>query len=259
MPDNFWEKKMFTRNLLLLLLAALAVSGCAADGGFNKEAAVGLGGGVLQATTLDENSVKQTASLAAKEMDQQNKVAPDSSPYVIRLRNLTKGLSNYGGLNLNFKVYLSEQVNAFAMADGTVRVFSGLLDAMPDEQVLAVLCHEVGHVQLKHSYSQMKEIILTDVAFKAAVSVGGKIGALTSSQLGQLGRKAVTAHFSQSDELEADGFAVRALRDLGHDPYAMQRAIETLRAKFGSGGGFLSSHPANDKRIAHIKEAIEQL
>jgi putative metalloprotease len=105
----------------------------------------------------------------------------------------------------------------------------------------------------------MKEVILTDTAFKAAVSVGGKIGALTSSQLGQLAQTAVTAHFSQSDELEADGFAVKALKDLGYDPYAMQRAIETLQAKFGGGGGFLSSHPSNPKRIANIKVAIERL
>jgi metalloprotease len=250
---------MGTRKLLVCLLTALALYGCAADGGFNKEAAVGLGVGVLQATTLDENSVKQTASLAAEEMDGKSQVAPAGNPYVTRLQNLTRGLQNYGGLNLNFKVYLSEEVNAFAMADGTVRVYSGLMDAMPDEQVLAVLCHETGHVQLKHSYNQMKEVILTDTAFKAAVSAGGKIGALTSSQLGHLAQTAVTAHFSQSDELEADGFAVKALKDLGYDPYAMQRAIETLQAKFGSGGGFLSSHPSNPKRIANIKEAIERL
>jgi putative metalloprotease len=250
---------MITRKSLLVPLIALAISGCATDGGLNKEAALGVGAGVLQATTLDEKSVKQTATLAAKEMDGKNQVAPASSPYVTRLTEITRGLENYGGQNLNFKVYLAEDVNAFAMADGTVRVYSGLMDAMPDDQVRAVICHEIGHVKLKHSYDQMKEIILTDTAFKAAVSVGGKIGALTSSQLGLLAKTAVNAHFSQSDELEADGFAVKALKDLGHDPYAMLRAIQTLRGRFGSGGGFLSSHPANDKRIAKIKEAIERL
>ncbi|MFO7604843.1 MAG: M48 family metallopeptidase [Desulfurivibrionaceae bacterium] len=250
---------MVPRKLLLCLLAVLTVSGCAADDGFNKDAALGLGVGVLQATTLDEKSVKQTASLAAEEMDRKNEVAPDGSPYATRLQNLTRGLRNYGGQNFDFKVYLAEDVNAFAMADGTVRVFSGLMDAMPDEQVLAVICHEIGHVQLKHSYKQMKEMILTDTAFKAAVSVGGTIGSLTSSQLGKLGQAAVNAHFSRDDELEADNFAVRTLKDLGHDPYAMLRAIETLQARFGSGGGFLSSHPANEKRIANIKDAAERL
>ncbi len=250
---------MVPRKLLLCLLAVLTFSGCAADDGFNKETAISLGVGVLQATTLDEKSVKQTASLASEKMDRKHKVAPDGSPYATRLRNLTQGLRNYGGQNFDFKVYLEEEVNAFAMADGTVRVYSGLMDAMPDDQVLAVICHEIGHVQLKHTYDQMKEMILTDTAFKAAVSVGGTIGALTSSQLGKLGQAAVNAHFSRDDELEADNFAVRTLNDLGHDPYAMLRAIETLQARFGSGGGFLSSHPANEKRIDNIKKAAARL
>lgn len=105
----------------------------------------------------------------------------------------------------------------------------------------------------------MRAALLTDVAFKAAGSVNGKVGQLTSSQLGQLGQVAVNAQFSQSDELEADAWAVKLLKDLGHDPYAMKRAIETLRDKFGTGGGFLSTHPSNDKRIANIQTAIERL
>ncbi|HSH12615.1 MAG TPA: M48 family metalloprotease, partial [Desulfurivibrionaceae bacterium] len=101
--------------------------------------------------------------------------------------------------------------------------------------------------------------LLTDVAFKAVGSVGGTVGQLSSSQLGQLGQLAVNAQFSQSDELEADGWAVKLLKNLGHDPYAMMRAIETLREKFGTGGGFLTTHPSNDKRIANIQAAIERL
>ncbi|HSH13901.1 MAG TPA: M48 family metalloprotease, partial [Desulfurivibrionaceae bacterium] len=162
------------------------------------------------------------------------------------------------GLNLNFKVYLSKEINAFAMADGTVRVYSGLLDAMPDDQVLAVIGHEIAHVGLKHSYQQMRQALLTDVAFKAVGSLGETVGELTASQLGQLGQVAVNAQFSQGDELEADAWAVQLLKSQGHDPYAMKRAIETLRDQFGSGGGFLSTHPANDKRIANIQAAIER-
>jgi putative metalloprotease len=51
---------------------------------------------------------------------------------------------------------------------------------------------------------------------------------------------------------------VQLLKSQGQDPYAIKRAIETLRDKFGSGGGFLSTHPANAKRIANIQAAIER-
>jgi len=241
---------------LMMLLGSVTLGGCAADGSFDTAKAMTVGAGVVQAATLDEDSVKQTASLAAQEMDSKNKVADASNAYSKRLMQLVSGVKNYDGMNLNFKVYLAEDVNAFAMADGTVRVYSGLMDAMPDDQVLAVIGHEIGHVKLKHSYRQLQSKLLTDSAFAAAISTGGIVGSLTEGQLGQLGYAAVNAQFSQSDELESDRYAVKMLKKLGKDPFAMKRGIETLQAKYGSGGGFMSSHPSNPKRIKNIEEAI---
>lgn len=249
---------MKNEKAIIALLLSLALIGCDSGGEFNLGTALTLGAGVLRATTLDESQVRQTAAMAARELDSKSRVAQADSQQAARLARITRGLQGYDGLNLNFKIYLSKEVNAFAMADGTVRVYSGLLETMPDDQVLAVVAHEIAHVGLKHSYKQMREAILTDTAFKAVISMGGTVGELTSSQLGDLAQLAVNARFSQSDELEADTWAVALLKNLDRDPYAMQRAIVTLRDKFGSGGGFLSTHPANDKRIANIQMAIKQ-
>jgi len=243
----------------VLLVISIFLNGCAADGSFDTQRALAVGGGVYQATTLSEQSVQQTATLAAVELDKQTPVASSSNPYAVRLHRMTQGLQNYDGLTLNFKVYLADDVNAFAMADGTVRVYSGILDVMPDDQVLAVIAHEIGHVKLKHSYKQMRESILADTAFKAAAAVNGTISSLTSSQLGQIGQKAIQAHFSQSDELEADHYSVTMLASLKKDPRAMRRAIETLERLHGSSGGFLSSHPSNPKRIDEIDKVIAAL
>jgi putative metalloprotease len=215
-----------------------------------------IGAGALQASLLDTQTVNQAAALSAQEMDNQSQIAAANSPYAIRLTNLTRNLQRYDGLDLNFKVYLSKEVNAFAMADGTVRVYSGLMDIMPDDQVLAVICHEMGHVKLKHSFHQMKSALLTNVAFEAVASVGGTVGQLTASELGQLAKVAISARFSQTDELESDAYAVRALKQMGRDPYAMKRSIETLEKLSSSNGGFLSSHPSNNQRIATIEKEI---
>lgn len=249
---------MPTKHIALMLALLFSLTACAE---INTQQAIGAGVSVLQATTLDENSVKQTASLAAKELDGKSEVAPASSSYNQRLARLTQGLTNFDGLNLNYKVYIADEVNAFAMADGTVRVYSGLMDLMPDDEVLAVIFHEIGHVKLNHSYQQMKEQLLTNAAFQTAGSVGGIIGSLTSSQLGQIAHKAINARFSQSDELEADAYAVKALKNAGKDPYAMRRSLETLEAKYGSGSpvSFLSTHPSNQTRKDKILEAIQAL
>jgi putative metalloprotease len=243
--------------LLCLMIGLL--SGCAADGSFDTQKAMVVGGGAYQAVTLSENSVSQTATLAAAELDTKTPVAGAQDAYTVRLNNIVRGLETYDGLTLNFKVYLAADVNAFAMADGTVRVYSGLMDAMPDDQVLAVIAHELGHVKLKHSYKQMRETILADTAFQAASAVGGTVASLTASQLGQLGNQAIKAHFSQQDELEADAYSVQTLHKMGKDPVAMKRAIQTLEKLHGAGGGFLSSHPSNPKRIAAIDENIARL
>lgn len=247
---------------LVIILSAMLLAACAETGGVDMGKAVnvgvGVGVGVAQASLLDEAQVKEAASLAARDLDGKSQVADAGSAYGKRLVTITRGFQNYDGMNLNFKVYINKEINAFAMADGTVRVYSGLLDMMPDDQVAAVIGHEIGHVKLKHSYKQMREQLLSDTVFQAAVSAGGTIGAMTSSELGKLAQTAVNARFSQSDELEADAFAVKLLKQLNRDPYAMKRSIQTLEAKSGGGGGgFLSSHPSNATRIEKIEEAIK--
>jgi putative metalloprotease len=247
---------MVCSRKLLICVLPVVLSACASDGSFDGVKATAIGVGVLAAAALDEDDVKQAASLSAKELDSKSLVATESSPYAKRLASITTGLHNYAGLKLDFKVYIAKDINAFAMADGTVRVYSGLLDAMPDDQVLAVIGHEIGHVKLKHSYRQMREQMLTNTAFQAIASAGGTIGQLTSSELGAIAYQAVNARFSQKDELESDQFAVKMLRSLGKDPNAMLRAVETLESLYGSGGGFLSSHPSNSQRKDEITKAI---
>ena len=237
----------------LLLSSPLLMTGCATN--MNSEQAVAAGASLLQAATLDQQAVKEAAALTAKEMDRKNKVAPPNSPYAQRLANLTRGIG-IPGLALDFKVYLADETNAFAMPDGTIRVYSGLMDAMPDDQLLAVIHHEIGHIALEHSYKQMREQLITNSAFQGLASVGGTVGQLSSSQLGQIAYQYVNARFSQADELQADGYAVKTLKQTGKDAAAMKRAIETLQSKHGSGGGFLSSHPSNPERIKNIESRL---
>lgn len=84
-------------------------------------------------------------------MDANNQVCADDNEYTIRLKKLTEGLGDADGIPLNFKVYYVTDVNAFACADGSVRVFSSLMDIMSDEELLGVIGHEIGHVAHRDS------------------------------------------------------------------------------------------------------------
>ena len=96
------------------------------------------------------------------------------------------------GIPLNFKVYYVIDVNAFACADGSVRVFSSLMDIMSDEELLGVIGHEVGHVAHKDSKNGFRTALLTSALKDGISSQGGKAAALTESQLGDLGEALAT-------------------------------------------------------------------
>ena len=214
------------------------------------------GSGLVSAAFLDEDDVKAESREAAEEMDHLNKVGSASNKYAKRLSRLTSGLENYDGLELNFKVYLVTDINAFAMPDGTVRVFSSLMDIMEDDELMSIIGHEIGHVKFKHSYDQMRTAMVSQNTMSLLGQSGGNVGVVVNSELGQLAYRFVNARYSQSDELESDAFSVTFLRQQGIDPSASVRASKLLQREFGDSNSFLSSHPSNPKRIEALEGII---
>lgn len=101
---------------------------------FNLKKAVGGAAKAAKAVTLTDADVVNYVKEYIDWMDKHNQVCPDDNPYAIRLKKLTAGLTQVEGIPLNFKVYYVVDVNAFACADGSVRVFSSLMDIMTDEE-----------------------------------------------------------------------------------------------------------------------------
>jgi putative metalloprotease len=224
--------------------------GCA---GLDQSRLTEAAGGAYQVMTLSDAQVQQLASQARGEMDQQNEVAPESSPYTQRLRTLVGAHPEVGGTPLDFQVYLADEVNAFAMADGTVRVYRGLMDLMTDDELRFVIGHEIGHVALGHSRESMQVAYGAMAVRKGVGSVGGTAAMLADSQIGDFAEKLVNAQFSQSDELEADGWSLGFLAE--HD-YSREAAVTALRKLGGGDSSFLSSHPASEERAQKIEAQL---
>ncbi len=212
----------------------------------------------VAAFQMNEEYVKTQSIAAVAEMDERNPVAPDDNEYYLRLNKIVAGLSTYEDLKLNFKVYLVKDVNAFATPDGSIRVFAGLMDLMSDDQILAVIGHEIGHVKLKHAYNQMKQSLKTEIGFRALAMAGGTAATLSKSQLGKLANAYLHSSYSQSDELESDAFSVKFLKERNNNPRNMIGAIKVLEEKYGSGSDFLTSHPSNTRRIQELEMQINQ-
>ena len=183
--------------------------------------------------------------------------APAGSAYAKRLETLTAGLARYDGLQLNFKVYQTPEVNAFAMANGTVRLYSGLMDKFTDDEVRYVIGHEIGHVKAGHTKARMQTALRTSALRNAVAATGGTAGALAESQLGALFEQVVKAQHSQGNEREADDYAMRFMKAKKYSPQACVTALEKLDAMSGGGGAhWLSTHPSPKERAQRMKAQV---
>lgn len=216
-----------------------------------------------QALTLSDEQVIAYARESVALMDKKNKVSAENSEYTKRLRRLTAGLTEVDGVPLNFKVYEVTDVNAFACPDGSVRVFSSLMDIMSDDELLGIIGHEVGHVAKHHSKKAMKQALLTGALKDAISSSGGQLATLTDSQLGALGESLLSAKYSQKQEKEADDYGYDFLKANGKNPWGMVMAFEKfLDMEQGAESSYLtkmfSSHPDTMERIKRMTKRAQK-
>ena len=216
----------------------------------------------IQALTISDEQIQAYVRQSVIQMDAQNKVSPATSSYSKRLANLTRGLTDVDGLPLNFKVYETKQVNAFACADGSVRVYSGLMDLLSDDEVLGVIGHEIGHVALKHSKKEMQNAYLTSAALDGLGSMSTSLASLSQSQLRAFGEAALNSRYSKKQELQADDYGYEFLKAKGKNPIAMIKSFQKMlslqnsqsSATSSSVNQLLSSHPDLETRINRIAE-----
>ena len=221
---------------------------------------------VLKAATLTDADMAKYVKEYVAWMDDHNHVCDARSPYTKRLNRLTQGLKDIEGIPLNFKVYYVTDVNAFACPDGSVRVFSSLMDAMTDEELLGVIGHEIGHVAHKDSKKGFRRALLTSALKDGIASTNGTAAALSESQLGSLGEALVNATYSQKQESKADAYGFDFLKKNGKNPWAMALAFEKLKKMEEDAGvqkdskwkRMFSSHPDLDKRIKTMSKRAEK-
>ena len=197
---------------------------------FNLKKAVSGAAKAVKAVTLTDEQMTEYVKEYIDWMDKNNPVCDANSPYTQRLNKLTQGLGDADGIPLNFKVYHVTDVNAFACADGSVRVFSSLMDIMTDEELLGVIGHEIGHVAHRDSKDGFRTALLTSALKDGISSQGGKVATLTDSQLGDLSEALVNATYSQKQEREADDYGYEFLKKAGKNPWAMALSFQRLKA-----------------------------
>ncbi len=249
------------KKLLLVIATALSLTACAS---LNQARLMQSGAKAMQALSITDNDIKGYVRQSVAQLDAQNQII-SSGNYVTRLNNITKGLTEVNGTPLNFKVYKNNEINAFACADGSVRVYTGLLDVMSDEEARGVIGHEIGHVAMQHTLNAYKVSLFSSAAMDVIASTGNTAAALTDSVLGQLADQMVNAKFSRKQESDADDFAYSFLVAQGRNPYYLAMAFEKLMSTSQNGtptqvssiANLFSSHPDTQSRINSVTKKAE--
>lgn len=250
------------KSLALAASIAFALSACNGNGA-TKMASEDAGGltdaatSAFKAATLSDAEVKDLSDKSCAAMDGKAQVAAAKSKEAKRLGKIIKGMpASVKGVPINYKVYLTKDVNAWAMNNGCVRVYSGLMAMMNDDEVRGVIGHEIGHVALGHAKSSMQTAYAASAARQAASSFGNAaVAALSNSELGELAETLVNSQFSQVQESASDDFSFDLLTAGKFKREGLVTAFEKL-AKLGDNNSMLSSHPSSSGRAQHIRERI---
>lgn len=214
-----------------------------------------------QAMTITDDELAMIVHEQVVVMDNANNVCGQESKYTKRLKRLTKGMTDANGIRLNFKVYQTKEYNAFACPDGSVRVFSALMDILDDNELLGVIGHEIGHVALRHSKKAWRSALLRSAASDAIASKSETWATLSDSSLGNITSSALSAKHSRYHETQADDYGYSFLKKYGKNPWAMGLAFRKLKAisiqkdksKYSKLLDAFSSHPDFDERIERMK------
>jgi Zn-dependent protease with chaperone function len=140
--------------------------------------------------------------------------------------------------------------NSFTLPDGTIIVLDDLITSIADDQqILAVLAHELGHAHGRHGL----RLLLQSSA----------VGALWTFYVGDISQllaaapaAVVQAKYSQDFERQADDYGAALLLYNGMSPGLLAEALDKLAVRHpGSAkAAYLSSHPPTEERMRHLRQ-----
>jgi len=173
----------------------------------------------------------------------------------------------FGGYH--FMVLDSDQINALACPGGIVFIFSGLIDqAANEDELAAIIAHEVSHVALHHGISSIDQARWTDfgltVAEESSEQWGSSDVQTVLNDYGDLVEDVVsnliTKGYSRDTEYQADSLAVEICSAAGYDPEALTEVLVKLcETDNRSGPGFWETHPSPEDRLEAVIEVLSTL
>ncbi|MGE4535243.1 M48 family metallopeptidase [Halomonas sp.] len=165
--------------------------------------------------------------------------------------------------NWQIRVFRDDSANAFALPGGYMGVNTGLLEvARNQDQLAAVVGHEITHVLARHANERVSTQTATQLGLSVLSSAAGLEGAGGQQLMGALGMGAqygILMPFSRRHESEADELGLFLMADAGFDPRASLALWENMSAQGGARPpAWLSSHPSHGQRTQALQARMDE-
>jgi Zn-dependent protease with chaperone function len=188
-------------------------------------------GAEVAAPHIPIQPMRQLSDAALRHMEEGELLLPSKLP-ITRQEKLQAGFARLVALDPELAAYApnprlvlrrapSIGPNAFAMPGGQVVLFDELANLTNDEEALAVLAHELGHVSRRHS---MRQLIQSSAVSAVLAAYFGDVSTATAALAGM----AVEANYSREMEIEADAYGGAILRRQSKSPMLLASALEKM-------------------------------
>ncbi len=241
---------MKVKNWLLIIFSASLLTSCATVPYTGRSR-------VMLTSPEDENKMGEQAW---KEISKKEKITTNKL-YTDRVNRIGKRIAEASGqddFKWEFKVFESEQANAFCLPGGKVAVYTGLFKFTSNDAELAtVVGHEVAHAILRHGGERTGHGLIQQVG--AELITASEVDSAWLTAYGIAANLGAVLPYSREHEYEADQVGIIFMAKAGYDP----KASITFWKKFGklskqsSIEEFFSTHPVGDKRIDELKARMQ--
>ncbi len=192
---------------------------------------------------------------------------PELQAYVQEVGSRLAAVGHRPALEYQFNAVNDPSVNAYALPGGKISFTRGLLARLGSEdEMAAVLGHEVGHVTARHSAQQYTRGMLAQVILVAG-TIYMESEKTENRQIyayaGSLGASLLMARYSRNQERQSDDLGFDYMINAGYNPKGMVGVMEVLGAAGRKNPGLLermfSSHPPSSERLAATTHRLAHL
>jgi len=218
---------------------------------------------------ISENQEIQMGREYNSQILKQNPIYQDEElqDYVQSIGESLAAKSHRPNLIYRFTVLDSSDINAFALPGGYIFINRGLMSYLSSEEELAaVLAHEIGHVTARHSVRQYSQSQLMSIISTAIEIQAGS----TAGDLANLASGVILSGYGREMELEADELGAEYIYEDGYSPQGMYEVLSVLKDQEVYSKqinkqrgkepvnyhGVFASHPSNDKRLQEILTGV---